>query len=145
MTLDAIHTEWAKDSTLDFSRPDAELRNIPLLHAKYWQLYTTERNRYMVVKQEYDTVKRAKTDWYAGRMSDDELKERGWPPQGLRIVRQEIDQYLVADGEMAALSRKFDNQKIKLEFLEDCIKHINNRNFVLRNYIEWLKFSQGAS
>jgi hypothetical protein len=144
MTLDTLHTEWAKDSQLDFSRPDAELRNIPLLHSKYWQIYTSERQRYMLVKQEYDALKRAKTDWYTGRMSDEELKERGWAPQGLRIVRQECDSYLAADTDITTLSGKLEVQKMKLDFLEDAIKHINNRNFVLRNYIEYLKFSNGS-
>jgi len=144
MTLDALHTTWAADAQLDFSRPDAELRNIPLLHSKYWQIYTTERQRYVVVKQEHDALKRAKTDWYTGRMSDDELKERGWAPQGLRIVRQEADSYLSADPDLSLLSGKLETQKMKLDLIEDIIKQINNRNFILRNYIEYLRFSQGA-
>jgi hypothetical protein len=144
MTLDALHTTWAEDAQLDFSKPDVELRNIPLLHSKYWQIYTAERQRYVLVKQEYDAMKRAKTDWYTGRMSDDELKERGWVPQGLRIVRQDADSYLAADAELSVLTGKLETQKTKLGFLEDIIKQINNRNFILRNYIEFLRFSNGA-
>lgn len=144
MTLDALNTVWGTDSQLDFSRPDTELRNIPLLHAKYWHIYTAERQRYVLLKQEYDTLKRAKMDWYTGRMSDDELKERGWAPQGLRIVRQEADSYLAADPELSVLSGKLETQKIKLDFIEDVIKQINNRNFLLKNWIEWMKFSQGS-
>ena len=85
-----------------------------------------------------------RSDWYTGRMSDEELKERGWAPQGLRIVRQECDSYLAADTDITTLSGKLEVQKMKLDFLEDAIKHINNRNFVLRNYIEYLKFSNGS-
>ncbi len=144
MKLDELHAEWGKDAQLDFSRPDAELRNIPLLHSKFWQIYTDERMRYVAVKSAYDTLKRAKTDWYTGRMSDEELKERGWAPQGLRIVRQECDSYLAADAELSTLFGKLETQKVKLELLEDIIKQINNRNFILRNYIDYLKFSQGS-
>lgn len=143
MTLDALHSEWAKDSQLDFSRPDTELRNIPLLHSKYWQIYTNERTRHMMVKKEYDALKRAKADWLLGRMSDEELKERGWSPQGLHILRQDAESYLSADADLSVLSGKLETQKIKLELLEDIIKNINNRNFVIRNLIEWMKFSQG--
>lgn len=145
MTLDALHTAWAADAQLDFSRPDDALRNIPLLHSKYWHIYTSERQRYVLIKQEYDALKRAKTDWYTGRMSDEELKERGWAPQGLRIVRQEADSYLAADSDLSVLSGKLDTQQLKLDMLEDIIKHVNNRNFILRNYIEYLKFSNGSA
>lgn len=144
MTLDALHSAWAADAQLDFSRPDAELRNIPLLHSKYWQIYTAERGRGIVLKQEYDAVKRAKTDWLLGRMSDEEMKERQWPPQQLHILRQDVDSYLAADAELSVLSGKLETQKMKLEFLEDIVKNINNRNFIIRNYIEYLKFSQGS-
>lgn len=144
MKLDTLHAEWGKDAQLDFSKPDAELRNIPLLHAKYWQIYTEERQRYLLIKQEYDALKRAKTDWYTGRMSDEELKERGWAPQALRIVRQECDSYLAADTDLAVFFGRLETQKVKLDFLEDIVKNINQRNFILRNYIEYLRFSQGA-
>jgi hypothetical protein len=144
MTLDALHTTWAADAQLDFSRPDAELRNIPLLHSKYWQIYTSERQRWVLVKQEYDALKRAKTDWLLGRLSDEEIKERGWAPQQLHILRQDVESYLSADAELSMLSGKLENQKTKLDFLEDIVKNINARNFILKNYIEYLKFSQGS-
>lgn len=144
MTLDALHTAWAADAQLDFSRPDAELRNIPLLHSKYWQIYTTERGRGIVLKKEYDALKRAKTDWYTGRMSDEELKDRQWPPQQLHILRQDVDSYLSADPDLSLLSGKLETQNLKIDFIEDIIKNINNRNFILKNYIEYLRFSNGA-
>lgn len=144
MTLDALHAEWSVDQELDFSYPDKVIRQVPLLHGKWWQFYTTERQRYLGVKQEHDSLKRAKFDWYLGRMDDEERLRLGWPPQPLRIVRQEIDNYLNTDKDLLPLSGKLEVQEIKLKFIEDCIKHINNRGYLIRSYIDYLRFSQGS-
>lgn len=144
MTLDALHTEWSADQELDFSYPDKVLRQIPFLHGKWWQYYTTERQRYMALKQDHDSLKRAKFDWYLGRLDEDERKARDWPPQPLRIVRQEVDNYLNTDKDLQPLTGKLELQEVKLKFIEDCIKHINNRGYLIRSYIDYLKFSQGS-
>lgn len=144
MKLDDLHAAWAADAELDFSRPDAEVRNVPRLHAKYWQLYTHERQRYLALKHDHDKLRLAKIDYFTGRMSDEELKEREWPPQPLRIVRGEVEQYLAADADLSVLASKLDLQKTKLSFLEDVIKSIGQRNFLIKNYIDFLRWSQGA-
>ena len=50
MTLDDIHLEWDKDQDLDLSQLDKAIRHVPLLHGKWWKIYTTERLRYADVK-----------------------------------------------------------------------------------------------
>lgn len=144
MTLDTLHKEWATDHDLDFASPDKTIRQVPLLHGKWWQYYTSERQRYVALKQEHDALRRAKFDWYLGRMDEDERKARGWEPQPLRVVRQEVETYLSTDAELMPLAGKLEVQEVKLKFIEDCIKHINNRGYLIRSYIDYLKFSQGS-
>jgi hypothetical protein len=144
MLLEKLHEEWAKDSEMKFDQPDKLIREVPLLHSKWWQYYTTERQRYMVIKQDYDELRRAKFEWYLGRMSDEEREKRQWPHQHLRIVRQEVETYLNSDSELLPFHGKLETQELKLKFIEDCIKSINSRGYLIRNYIDWLRFSQGA-
>lgn len=144
MTLEALHTAWAADQELSFERPDKMIRDVPLLHAKWWQYYTQERQRYLVIKEEYDDLRRAKFEWYLGRLDETEREKRGWPHQHLRIVRQEVDTYLNSDAELLPYSKKLEHQELKLKFVEDVIKHINGRGYLIRSYIDYLKFSQGA-
>lgn len=144
MTLENLHKEWATDQHVDFSQPDKVLREIPLLHSKWWQVYTTERQRYLVIKNEYDDLRRAKFEWYLGRMDDEERIRRGWQPQQLRIVRQEVDTYLNSDIDLIPYAGKLEHQELKLKFIEDIIKHINNRGYLVKTYIDYLRFSQGA-
>lgn len=144
MKLDDLHAQWAQDSDLDFSQPDIALRSIPILHAKWWRLFTEERQRYMSIKQAYDLLRHQKFEWYLGRMSDEERKQLGWAPQPLRIVRQEVDMYLANDAAMVPLAAKLAMAELKLKFIEDAIKHINGRGFLISSYVNWLKFSQGS-
>lgn len=144
MTLDALHAEWATDQTLDFAAPDKILRQIPLLHGKWWQFYTHEKQRYVSLKQDYDTLKRQKFEWYLGRMNEEERKALNWQPQPVRIVRQEVPEYLNTDTDLLPLAGKVEVQELKLKFIEDCIKHINNRGYLIRSYIDYLRFSQGS-
>jgi hypothetical protein len=39
---------------------------------------------------------------------------------------------------------KLEVQETKLKLIEDVIKHINGRGYLVRSYIDYLKFSQGA-
>lgn len=144
MTLEKLHAEWAIDSDLDLSQPDKEIRRIPLLHSKWWQIYTTERQRYVVLKQEYDSLRHAKFEWLLGRMPDEDREQRGWPHQHLRIVRQEVEPYLNSDADLLPIKGKIDVQEIKLKFIEDIIKTIGNRGYSIKTYVEYLKFSQGS-
>lgn len=144
MTLESLHTEWATDSELDLSQPDKELRKVPFLHSKWWKYYTDERQRYILIKQDYDTLRHAKFEWLLGRMDDTERERRGWPYQHIRLVRQEVDQYLDSDTELLPLQAKIDIQELKLKFIEDVIKSVNNRGYKIKTYVDYLKFSNGV-
>jgi len=144
MTLEALHTAWATDQEFPLDRPDKIVRDVPLLHAKWWQYYTHERQRYLAIKQEYDELRRAKFEWYIGRLDEAERERRGWPHQHLRIVRQDADTYLNSDTDLLPYIGKLEYQELKLKFIEDVIKHINGRGYLIRSYIDYLKFSQGS-
>ena len=144
MTLDVLHKEWAVDQELTFDRPDKMIRDVPLLHSKWWRYYTDQRQRYSLLKHESDELRRAKFEWYLGRLDDTERERRGWPHQPLRIVRQEVDTYLNSDADLLPYRGKMENAEIKLKFIEDVIKHINGRGYLIRSYIDYLKFSQGS-
>jgi hypothetical protein len=77
-------------------------------------------------------------------MDSEELKEHGWPPQSLRLLKSDIPTYIDADKDVVDASLKMGVQEAKVEYLESIIKQINNRNFILSNIINWEKFRTGA-
>jgi hypothetical protein len=51
---------------------------------------------------------------------------------------------LESDKDIIQSSVKIVNQKEKLAFLEEVIKNINQRNFQIKNAIDWKKFTNGV-
>lgn len=144
MTLEALHQEWATDQELALDQPDKMVRGIPYLHSKWWTIYTAERQRFILIKQEHDTLRRARFEWYLGRLDEAERIKRGWDHQPIRIVRQEVETYLSSDPILLPLMGRYENMEIKLKFLEGVIKAIDSRGYLLKTHVDWLRFSQGS-
>ena len=144
MNLETLQAEWDKDAEFDLGRADEVIRNIPLLHAKYWRIFVDEKLRRLKLRNEYALLRHLRYEYFAGRLDDAERIKQGWPVQPLRLVKQDIDSYLEADTILMPLKIKVEAQEIKMSFLEDVIKSINNRNFLVKNGIDYLRFSMGS-
>jgi hypothetical protein len=59
-------------------------------------------------------------------------------------MKNEIDMYIDSDKDIIGNNMRIVNQKEKLGFLEEVLKNLNQRNFQIRNAIEWKKFTQGV-
>lgn len=144
MTLDQIMEEWRRDSQIDSTELDVESLRIPELHSKYMKIYFEERRKLKAYEFQSKDLYLKKYEYYNGKLSQEELDELGWQPFVKRLMKGEIDMYLDSDKDVITNNMKMANQKEKIEFCEDAIKNINQRNFQIRNAIEWRKFTQGV-
>ena len=78
-----------------------------------------------------------------GVVSDEEMKDNGWEPQPLKILRQDMSTYMESDIDLSSLKTRMSIQETKTDMLESIIKAIVNRGFLIKNSIEWAKFQQG--
>lgn len=143
MTLDDIRNELLKDMGLDETALDTESLRIPQLHSKYLNFLFDER--LLMSKYEGDLAKTVKVKWeyYTGKMSDEELRERGLEPFQLKVLRQDIDIYLDSDEDIIKARQRVQFQKEKISLLEEVIKELNSRHWKIRNAIEWRRFTNG--
>lgn len=144
MKLEDIYTMWAEDGKIDETNISRESANIPKLHNKYFQLYTQEGLRLKKLKVDYKQLYKLKTEYYKGELDVEELKQHGWSPQPLKILRQDIPIYLESDNDIINFTLKIGLQEAVVEYLESIIRQINNRNFYLKNIIDWERFRTGA-
>jgi hypothetical protein len=144
MTIDEILENWQKDSQIDKTELGEEALNIPKLHHKYYQIFVKEK---MILRKKESDMRQLKLDKYEflTQGPNEETKNKGWklPPKGM-ILKGDIPMYLDADQDVVDLSLKIGYQQEKLELLDSIIKSIMNRNFIIRNAIEWQKFTMGA-
>lgn len=144
MNLEQISEEWRKDASIDSTELAIESLKIPELHSKYLKIYFGERQRMKGFEFQLKELSIKKYEHYNGRLSEDELEELGWEPFVKRLMKNEIDMYMEADKDVIAITMKIVAQKEKIEFLEEVIKNLNQRNFQIKNAIEWRKFTQGV-
>lgn len=142
--IEKINKEWAEDSTIDETNIIRESARIPKLHHKYYMLYINQGLKTTKLKEDLKELKKAKIEYYKGEMDDHELKKRGWKPNPLKILRTDIDKYIEGDGDYINMSLKVAFNEAATKYLEDIIKQINNRNFVLKNIIDWSRFTSGS-
>ena len=143
MTLEEISAMWEKDGPIDETNISGDSAKTPKLHNKYYLMYSYEKLRLDKRLAEFNVFKKAKTSHLKGELDIEELKEYGWEPQRLKILKQDIDTHLEADPEIINKSLKVGYQHAVVDFLKSILTQINNRSFQINNYINWEKFKSG--
>jgi hypothetical protein len=143
MSTEEISAIWAEDVKIDESNLGGEAKKIPQLHNKYYTLYYREALRVKKLRYDYKELELAKREWLDGSMAEEDLKDRGWKPQQKKIIRQDLDKHLQADADIIRLSLKIDYHTANADYLEDIVKTIHSRNFIINNMIAVLKFQHG--
>lgn len=144
MKLDDIMDLWEADGHMDMTELSTESLKIPLLHHKYYKLFVQEGLQQKKYEQDYKSLYKTKYEYFMGVMDKASMEERGWEPNPLKILKQDISIYMEGDSDLQLIQAKIDIQKQKVSFLESAIKTITNRGFLIKNVIDWERFKSGA-
>ena len=143
MKLEDIQELWRKDSEIDYTELGTESIRIPLIHDKYLKIFIDERIRLKGVEFELSKIVRTKTEYYSGKMSQEELERHGWEQYLGRLLKNEIANYIESDDDVIKLKQQLVVLQEKVSYLDSVIRMINNRGFQIKNALDWLKFSHG--
>lgn len=143
MSTEDINNIWAEDSRIDESNLAGELKKIPALHNKYYTLYYKEALIVKKLRADYKVLELEKREYYDGSMAEEDLKERGWVPFQKKVLRNDVDKYIQADKDIIRLSLKIDLHSARANFLEDIVKTLHSRNFIIKSMIDIIKFQHG--
>ena len=72
------------------------------------------------------------------------MDKLGWVPFPFKLLKNDIEAYIHADEEVIKNKFKIMMSEEKVNYLESIIKTLNNRNFLIKNAIDWRKFTSGA-
>lgn len=143
MKLEEIEALWEKDIKIDRTELDAESLKIPSLHGKYYKIYLREKVQLKAEDQAYKQFYKLKHEYYTGKLSQSELNEFGWEPFQF-VLKNDLQVYMDADKELCERLLKLNVQKEKVQFLEDIIKTLNTRGFLIKNAIDFIRFTNGS-
>lgn len=144
MKLDEIQMMWERDVQIDRTELGEESLRIPLLHSKYFKVFSQERLTLRKLEGDYKLLYRDKYEWYNGTITQELLSEYNWEPNPLKILRTDIPMHLDADRDLNNLSLKIEMQKEKVDFVESVIKSLTARGFQIKSAIEWARFQMGG-
>ena len=110
---------------------------------EYYNLYYKEALKVKKLRYDYKVLEFDKREWISGDMAEEDLRERNWKPFQKKVMRQDMDKYIQADSDIIRMSLKIDYHSCRANFLEDIVKTIHSRNFIINNIISVMKFQAG--
>lgn len=144
MKFEDLFDEWKKDSEIDKTDLSNESLKIPKLHHKYYTFLIGEKSTLRRLESQFKQLKLAKSEFYSQGHTD-ETRQLGWelPARGM-ILKSDIPLYLEADKDLVELSLKIGMQQEKVDFLDSILKTLQTRGYLLKNAIDFMRFTMGA-
>lgn len=143
MNIDQIKAQAETDLLIDTNHLDDESSRIPQIHNKYLCILMDEKILLESYEAKQRILRRDKWLYYSGKLSEEELKQKGWKPFELNILKQDLDRFIDSDGDIINLGHKVFLQKEKVTYLESIVKIVSNKIWNIRATIDWIKFTQG--
>ncbi len=97
----------------------------------------------MKKERELEMRQTVKEKWLYYKGKAPALKYKEMPFDLKLTTKEEIYMFIDADDDVIKLQFKIDYIETVLAFLEGVLRQINNRNFQIKNAIEWEKFKSG--
>jgi len=144
MNIDQIKAQAELDTAIDVNHLDEESTKVPQIHNKYLCILMDEKLILETLESKLKVLKRDKWLYYSGKMSDEELKQKGWQPFDLSVLKQDLDRFIDSDSDVINVSHKVYLQREKVNYIENVVKIISNKMWNIRSAIEWIKFTQGV-
>lgn len=147
--FDHIKEEWNQDSQIDFDIKDkGYTENLsklsletPFQHNKYLNHHSDLSLMKVSLEFEIRKLIKDKREYYGGEADAKVYAEK---PFGSSIKTSEkMRVYLDSDEDILNLEGKVRLIEVMLNYLDNVMKMINQRNYLIKNAIEWEKFTNG--
>tara|TARA_B100000287_G_scaffold406198_1_gene430456 strand:- start:97 stop:528 length:432 start_codon:yes stop_codon:yes gene_type:complete len=142
MNLSEIQDQVKRDLKINDLELDIESLRIPRLHTKYLQFLTENSLKLKKANGELAVLKRNKWIYYTGKASEDVYKEKGDFPLKLK-TKDEERTFIEADEDIQKKKTEVEYYETVVDYLQEIVKQIGQRNFQIKNAIEWRKFEAG--
>ena len=143
MKFEEIQKLWSGDCEIDETELSQESVKIPQLHNKYLIFFHDERLRLRTMKFDHSKLLKVKREYYSGRMDETELEAYDWEPFQYKLLKADVQEYIDADDDIIEGKKKISLQEEKVDYLEAIVKGLSNRGYLIKNAIDWKRFTEG--
>ena len=141
LDLDTIQKMWEQDSKIDPDNLHTESLNIPILHSKYFEIYNTIILLKKKAEQQKKNIRHQRYEYFTGKADPDVYLENPFPKK-IRD-KETLQGYLDSDEKLSQSSLKVDYYDVMLSYLQDIMKMIHQRNYQIKNALDFQKFASG--
>ena len=145
MKLEEIQELWNRDREIDISELATESIRIPQIHDKYLKIYVDEKIKLRKLQLNLAKISKMKSDYYSGRMPQEELDRLEWQPFLVKVLKSEVNSYIESDDDIIKLKETIALMEEKINYIDSVIRMINNRGFQIKSAIDWIKYKDGIS
>jgi hypothetical protein len=139
--LDTIQKMWEKDSKIDIDNLHTESLNIPVLHAKYFDLYNNILLLKKKAEQQKKNIRHQRYEYFTGKADPDVYVENPFPKK-IRD-KETLQGYLDSDEKLMQVSLKVEYYETMLSYIDSILKMIFNRTYQIKNSLEFMRFQSG--
>lgn len=145
LNIEEISSSWSNDSIIDRTRLGEEALKSIILHAKYLELMMQCRQKLIKLRTSLELFRSQKIRYYQGTMTKEELDQLQWVQyQGLKPLKSEMLFVLSGDEDIINMTAKVQYYEALLAQLESIMVAVKNRDWAIRNFIEYEKHLSGA-
>ena len=143
MKFEEIQKLWTSDCNIDETELAQESVKIPQLHNKYLIFYSNEKLKFKEIKYLFAGLIKRKRDYYSGRMTAEELEAADWEPFQYKLLKADVQEYIDADENVIESKKLLALQEEKVNYLESIVKGLSTRGYLIKNAIDWKRFTEG--
>lgn len=140
MKIEEIMELAEKCLAIDETNLAKESLETPKIYGRLLRIRTQEsmlQSKYTFqLKQLYNEKK----DYYMGRADPSVYKEK---PFNLKVLKSEVDSYIEADDDIQTLTVKISLQEEKIAYLDNVLKQVANRGYLIKNALDFNKLMAG--
>mgnify|MGYP003335483688 CR=1 FL=1 len=135
--------EWSEDSYIDATSMEKELLKISHLHGKYLNVLSYHRHIVRKLEAEYKSMRSLREDYFLGRLTKEEMDERGWEYIQEINSNPKVARLLDNDPEITKILMKRIAHEEIVSYCENVLKSLHNRTWDLGNYVKYQQLTLG--
>lgn len=132
--------KWIEDNSNMSLDLDKEARRVPQLQAIAINCRGNENGVLKLLELDLESMYCNRWVYYSGKADPSVYKEE---PFELRVMKGDIDIFINGDPKIRELKSKIENQRLKVAALDEFIKSLNQRTWLIKNVIDWNRLQQG--
>jgi hypothetical protein len=141
MKIEEIKDQAQVDLHIDKTNLTNASIDAPLLVNKYYAILIDEVRVTKALEGHLAILYKEKYDYYLG-FADPKIYVS--KPFNRKVLKGDVDMYISADQDYISMMNKIETQNVKIKYLEEIIKQLNQRTFIVKNIIAEMQFKNGG-